>query len=411
VLRYWLFQAHWLVGITAGVILAFVGATGALLSFETEILAWLNRDARVGRSGSAAPPPLPELLERLALEEPARGVVSVTVFGDQSLKPRVTFATPASREQGEPRRAGDPPRPRGEKPSGSRGDAFYVDAVGTQLSMLRGDRGEAFFRNVRSLHRWLTLESRGDRELGRQIVGACTLLLLGLAATGLYLRWPRRRVTQWRAWLTFSPRLRGRNLLWHLHAIVATWALAFYLVIGLTGLYWSYEWYRDGLALLSGASPPVARSAAKIAIVDTGPTARSFDPEATRRAWRAFRNVAGVGGFHSATLEWPAGERGTISIRYLPAGAPHPRAYDSLEIDVTTGQVVETRHYADKTAGDRLLASVFPLHSGRFFGMPGAVTFMIASLCMPLFAVTGWMLYLERRRRGVARRLAVAGTH
>ncbi len=56
------------------------------------------------------------------------------------------------------------------------------------------------------------------------------------------------------------------------------------------------------------------------------------------------------------------------------------------------------KRYADKAAGERFMASIFPLHSGRYFGLVGVVLFMVASLGMPLFAVTGWMLYLARRR-------------
>jgi sulfite reductase (NADPH) flavoprotein alpha-component len=40
------FQAHWLIGITAGIVLAIVGFTGGILSFESEIQQWLNRDVR-----------------------------------------------------------------------------------------------------------------------------------------------------------------------------------------------------------------------------------------------------------------------------------------------------------------------------------------------------------------------------
>jgi sulfite reductase (NADPH) flavoprotein alpha-component len=36
------FQAHWLLGITAGVVLALMGVTGALLSFEDALLRWMN---------------------------------------------------------------------------------------------------------------------------------------------------------------------------------------------------------------------------------------------------------------------------------------------------------------------------------------------------------------------------------
>ena len=41
-LRNVLFQLHWLLGVSAGVVLALVGVTGAMLSFEDEALAALN---------------------------------------------------------------------------------------------------------------------------------------------------------------------------------------------------------------------------------------------------------------------------------------------------------------------------------------------------------------------------------
>ena len=39
-----LFQVHWFFGITAGLVLALMGVTGALYSFEDEILDALNPD-------------------------------------------------------------------------------------------------------------------------------------------------------------------------------------------------------------------------------------------------------------------------------------------------------------------------------------------------------------------------------
>jgi sulfite reductase (NADPH) flavoprotein alpha-component len=40
------FQVHWFVGITAGIVLGIVGFTGGMLSFEHQIVDWLNRDVR-----------------------------------------------------------------------------------------------------------------------------------------------------------------------------------------------------------------------------------------------------------------------------------------------------------------------------------------------------------------------------
>ena len=45
-----------------------------------------------------------------------------------------------------------------------------------------------------------------------------------------------------------------------------------------------------------------------------------------------------------------------------------------------------------------------PAAQRRFFGLPGVILFMVASLAMPLFAITGWMLYLDRRAQAARAR-------
>jgi uncharacterized iron-regulated membrane protein len=50
-----------------------------------------------------------------------------------------------------------------------------------------------------------------------------------------------------------------------------------------------------------------------------------------------------------------------------------------------------------------MLASVLDIHRGAILGWPGKLAFMLAAALMPLFTVTGLLLYLSRRRH---RRLA-----
>ena len=68
-LRNAVFQVHWLLGITAGIVLAVVGATGALLSFEDALLRAINPGvltvAPQARALSAS-----ALLERVAAQRP-----------------------------------------------------------------------------------------------------------------------------------------------------------------------------------------------------------------------------------------------------------------------------------------------------------------------------------------------------
>ncbi|WP_143519480.1 PepSY domain-containing protein, partial [Pseudomonas syringae] len=59
-----LFQLHWFFGITAGLVLTLMGMTGALYSFEDEILDALNPNVLLVESRGATLPPV-ELVRRL----------------------------------------------------------------------------------------------------------------------------------------------------------------------------------------------------------------------------------------------------------------------------------------------------------------------------------------------------------
>jgi sulfite reductase (NADPH) flavoprotein alpha-component len=80
-------------------------------------------------------------------------------------------------------------------------------------------------------------------------------------------------------------------------------------------------------------------------------------------------------------------------------------ARDEFRIDAT-GRVVSEEIYADKAFGDKVLASVLDIHQGAILGWPGRLLFMLAASLMPLFMVTGFLLYLSRRKLRPAKRRA-----
>jgi sulfite reductase (NADPH) flavoprotein alpha-component len=51
------------------------------------------------------------------------------------------------------------------------------------------------------------------------------------------------------------------------------------------------------------------------------------------------------------------------------------------------------------------------VHRGKVFGLAGAVVFMLAALMLPLHCVTGYLLYLDRRRKKAEARAARHDTH
>ena len=368
-----LFQLHWIFGITVGIVLAIVGATGALLSFEQQIVSSLARDSRQVEANGRTPLAPAELLTRIAANEADKRIAGLNIAREPGATVRVTFA------------------PREQR---------YVDPYTGSLLPAASGGAETFFRNVRQLHRWLMLGELGDRDIGRQIVGASTLLLIFMALTGLYLRWPRGRAARrLRTWFVPDFRLKGRAFLWNLHSVIGTWVLPVYLVIALTGLQWSYEWYRDGLYSIAGVERPAGG--------EGGPRearGKADIPNFTR-AWETFSRE--VPGFTAVNVNLAAAPDRPLEFRYLDAKPSHERAFNTLAID-KEGQVSKSERYQDKKLAARLVSSIFPLHSGSYFGLVGVIIFLIASLMMPLFTVTGWLMYL-RRRAPRARRESLAG--
>ena len=369
-LRNAVFQLHWLFGITAGLVLAVVGVTGGILSFEDEWLEALNPGVlTVEARGEALSPS--QLLARVREQAPGVGIASLQLSADPEDAAVVGFAPPPGERRGA-RRHVDP----------------YTGAL------LGEPRYQGFFRTTMQLHRWLVAD-----EVGKQVVGASTALLVFFCLSGLYLRWPRR-LGSLRAWLLLDWRQKGRNFLWHLHAIVGTWVLLAYLVMALTGLWWSYDWYRK--AVDDWAAGGARSEEAKQGIPRREGTPPPVDIDA---AWQAF--VAHVPAWSSATLSLPD-DHAPIGVRYLDADPAHERARNELELDRWTLQPLAHERYDDGSWRQKIGASMFALHRGSFFGTGGVVVFMLASFAMPLFAITGWMLYLDRRRRKRALRDAAA---
>jgi sulfite reductase (NADPH) flavoprotein alpha-component len=375
------FQVHWFVGITAGIVLGIVGFTGAMLSFEHQIVDWLNRDVRTVEVRAEAPLPAPVLLSRIAAGTPGKRITALAMESEPGIAARVTFAPERGAARG------------GEGGRAPRGETRYVNPYTAGIIEGDADKGEGFFRGTRSLHRWLVVGTFGDRDVGRQIVGASTLLCVFLALSGIYLRWPRNGHT-WRNWLALDFTLKGRSFLWNLHAAIGTWVLFFYLLMCLTGLQWSYEWYRDGLYKLAGVERPAQRGEGG----GRGERDRQQPTPDITTAWAAFERATLATGFSTANIDVSMRE-GQLQVRYLDADPAHERAFNTIALDPASGAIARHERYDDKPLGGKLTSSIFPLHSGSFFGMPGLVLYMLASLAMPVFTVTGWMMYLERRKR------------
>lgn len=371
------FQLHWFIGITAGTVLMIIGLSGATLAFKDELLDLMNPGVRHVPVETRAPL-TPGQLGSIAAAEHGQRVASITVYAEAGAAPRLFFAP---------------------KNGQRRGVSIYVHPYtgATQPALA----GAEFFEWTESLHRWLLL----PRDPGRQVAGALALCLLGLALSGLYLRWPRRPL-DWRTWLTFDPALKGRSFLWNLHAVAGTWCLVVYVALTLTGIYWSYDVVRDNIDAWAGKPPRVAQAPGK-----KGPGKEKKETPAADigLAWTSFQQHAA--GWTLVSVRMPTRPGDAVQFTWLASDAPHERARSRLSISPADGSITENEPYSQQGLGSRLVNIIYPLHMGTYFGLPGRIIVTLASLGLPLFAITGWMLYLGRRKakRAVQAQRAMLG--
>lgn len=366
-------QVHSLIGLAISLVLGLIGITGAMLSFEDEIVAALNRDV-----AKVDPRPAPvlapdEIVARVQAQAGAGKVGLMVLSSEAGVAARLRFA-------------------RGE---GGERSSVYVDPYDGHI--LAPVSGEGFFVTLRNLHRFLLLPGNGN-GYGRVITGVCVIGLLVLLISGMVLRWPRR-VRSIRMWLKPNLAVSGRAFHWSLHSVVGTWVLPIYVISILTGLWWSFDWYKASATWLLSSrqvasvekAPRGAKGGGKAAAAEA-PAEPSLD-----RVWATF--IADQGSrYHIAILQVPNGQNSVVRVRSVAKDAPHEDARDEFRIDSVSGRMVSAERYADRTAGESVLAGMLYIHRGAFLGLPGRIAFMIAAALMPLFTVTGFILYFSRRR-------------
>lgn len=418
-----LFQIHWFLGITAGIVLAVVGVTGGLMSFERTIMEAISPEiVQVQVSGERLTPDA--IAERFHAQKPESRVEQITLWPDADRSALVRVAPP---------------------PGERRGDAIYINPYTGEL--LGKITGEQFFRTVRSLHRWLLIPSEPDGiNIGRQITGFSAFALVFFALSGLYLRWPRRALN-WRNWFRIDFSLKGRNFYWALHSVIGTWVILMYLLMALTGLTWSYSWFKSGASVLltgepveerrgfgpggpgggqgaAGMGSREGREARGLGREGGGEGRRGAEGRMGRESERHHESVAPVAvdiawasfvtkaenNFKFASVTIPRSEKDPVMINYVTPDATNDRQRSMISFNAASGELVSDQPYKPlEPLGKRIMQGIYELHTGEWFGTPGLIINMTASFLMPLFTITGFLLYFDRRKKKRNSKNAAAG--
>lgn len=127
---------------------------------------------------------------------------------------------------------------------GMRKSLIYVDPYTGNVQGQRIMGEPDFFRDVMRLHRWLMMPmKRGEFNLGKFITGWATLISVFILLTGIIIWIPKK-------WKNVKKRLsiktgKGTYRFWYdFHLSTGMFSVVFLLALCLTGLTWSFPWYR-----------------------------------------------------------------------------------------------------------------------------------------------------------------------
>lgn len=364
------FQIHWFLGITAGLILSLMGVTGAIYSYEPQILKWINQDSYVVEVAQSPKLTPAQLYQHFNQQQPEIEINSITIASDPAASSTVNI----------------------KKEGARRGYNMMVNPYTAEV--LPEIKGRDTLQFIQRLHRNLTAG-----EFGAQITGASTLMLIFFVLSGLYLRFPKKHT--FKQWFFIKPKLKGRNFIWDLHAVVGTWVVIFYLLFACTGLYWSYDWWRAGMFKVMGVEQPQRNQQ------HNEPRNRKHKEEGLStqqvntiltKTWTGVNAQIGRE-YSTLTLNIPKRDDAKVEVSFVDIIPQHERARNQAVYNYQDKQFEKFELYEDKKLNEKIMSSMLPVHRGSFFGSTYQFIAMLASLTMPLFFVTGWMLYLKRRKQ------------
>jgi len=351
-MRRLILNIHLVIGLAVGLFVILLGITGSILAFEPELDRWVHRDISYVKPGGRVLS-LVEIGDAISHKYPGESVVAFLPSRAPEFPTQVIL---------------------------SRG-IISVNPYSGEVLGLR-TRGQSFFGVVRALHVRLAMGS-----IGRAVMDWSAFVTLVSLITGMYLWWPVKRMRIGGAWWSAK--------FWYdLHSSSGFFFSLPALFLAGTGVILGFgdqaTWLLNRVIASSTAGN---NERAPIQKADMG--GAEISPDRAIAIARA--QVPGAvpyrvqmpryGGLYVVALELPrnrvTGER------------------NSIALDPSTGRIVSEHLASALSLRERLMATNSAIHNGNILGMPSRIVAALASIVLPVQAVSGLLIWL--RRKGLLR--------
>lgn len=390
-------KIHLWLSVPFGLIITLVCFSGAMLVFENEVNEWFRRDLYYVETVKESPLPMDKLLEKVATTLPdSVSVTGVSISSDPGRAYQVSLS--------KPRRA-----------------SLYVDQYTGEVKGKSERSG--FFMFMFRMHRWLLDSMNPGNEgifWGKMIVGVSTLLLVFVLISGIVIWWLRTRKALKNS-LKITATKGWRRFWYDLHVAGGMYALIFLLAMALTGLTWSFPWYRTAFYKVFGVE--VQQRAAQGHEQKSDAQKRDTKLVAHRekkregnevqkgeRSGRPENNHSDMYSVTSPFVYWQeiydklrrqnpeykqiSISSGTASVSFNRFG--NQRASDRYSFNTDNGEFTETSLYQHQDKSGKIRGWIYSVHVGNWGGMFTRILTFIAALLGAALPLTGYYLWIKR---------------
>ena len=384
-------KIHLWLSVPTGIIITLVCFSGAMLVFEKEITEAIKPELYFVKEAKGEPIPMQQLMEKVEETLPDSVSISgVTVFADSTRTYQVSLS--------KPRRA-----------------SIYVNQYTGEVTG-RSER-LPFFNTMFHLHRWLLGSSTG---VGKLLTGICTLVLVFILITGI-LMWLTNRNKPLKASLAIHV-TKGWGRFWHdLHVAGGIYTTIFLLAMALTGLTWSFSWYRTGFYACFGVESSEKGGAHGEGVNSHGEgrgsrgegrythgdgrnnhegkrgEGRGFHRRSPYRHWEDVLNEVALKnpGYQQITLKPEVAE-------VVPEGRLSMRAADKYSYDRRSGEITDVQLYSAGKKDTKVRSGVYMVHTGSWGGIITRILNFLAAFIGATLPLTGYWLWFRRKRAAIA---------
>lgn len=426
---------HLWLGIGSGIILFIICLTGTMYVFTEEITHWVDSEKfEVKTSPNTQPMLLSQLTDTLETQKKDCKVTGISIPHGLdkawffTLTPKDIIAKRAKEakekeaekekealnQKREGKEKGGLKSERGEKGKREKKEGGKTDEkerrkkgkgdreriktylVNPYTAEIQGDAKTPtadFFRTIMGLHRWLLL----DHDIGRPITGIATLLFILIEITGLIL-WLPAKIRSWKKWNAwkagFKLKLDGnwKRINYDLHNTMGFYTFLLITIMAITGLCFSFEWFRDGMGNILGAKLFEERKEGKLASEYTGakPLEMSLLVEKANLAFPYEGNLR---------INMPKDSVAPFTVSKYQDGFFASPGTDKISFDQYSGKELKKDIFANKKLGEQIAILIYPIHIGEVFGTFTKIIYFFFCLIATSLPVTGTIIWINKLRK------------